>query len=94
MVRLMNPKLKSDTPPKVGEPPLYFNTRTVSRFMNACYGLHAAAEAQRHVVAYAQAGRQELAEIWKRVLAHLCGIEIRDDARRTVRKTRKLKVRI
>ena len=93
MFRLMNPKLLSDTPPKVGDPPLYFNTFTISRFMRACYGKDAAAQAQRHVIAYALSGRHELAEIWKRVLAHLCGIEIREDGRRVLRKQRNLKVR-
>ena len=89
----MNPKLRSDTPPKVGEPPLYFNTFSISRFMRTCYGKDAATEAQRHVEGYMRAGRHELAEIWKRVLAHLCGIEVREDARRILRKAKSLKVR-
>ncbi len=93
MFRLMNPKASSGTPPKVGARPLYFNTAVVARFMRTYYGVDAAAEAQRHVAAYLNAGEGELAEIWKRVLAHLCGIEIKEDSRRTVRVAKPLTVR-
>lgn len=76
-----------------GDRGLFFNTATLSRFMQACYGTDAAREAQRHVYEYSQAEDRDLVEIWKRVVAHLHGIEIKEDHRRIVRVAKFLKVR-
>ena len=70
--------------------PLYFNTVTLSRFMSACHGAGAAAEAQRRVAAYTAKKEPEIAEIWKRVVAHLTGVEIKEDQRRILKVNRPL----
>jgi hypothetical protein len=72
------------------EEALYFNTVTLSRFMRACYGADAAREAQRHVDAYLTAKQPDIAEIWRRVVAHISGIELKDDPRRIVKSSRPL----
>ena len=60
---------------------LYFNTITLSRFMRACYGPEAAKEAQRHFQQYTSIKQPDIAEIWKRVVAHINGIELKDPQR-------------
>jgi hypothetical protein len=70
------------------EEALYFNTVTLSRFMRACYGADAAREAQRHVDAYLTAKQPDIADIWRRVVAHISGVELKDDPRRIVKSTR------
>jgi phosphoenolpyruvate-protein kinase (PTS system EI component) len=70
------------------EEALYFNTVTLSRFMRASYGRDAAKEAQRHVDAYMAAKQPDIADIWRRVVAHISGIELKDDPRRLVKSTR------
>jgi hypothetical protein len=67
---------------------LFFNTATLSRFMRANFGPNAVAEAQRHVTTYAAAKDKELVEIWTRVVAHLCGVELKEDKRRTLKSLR------
>ncbi len=64
---------------------LYFNTATLARFMRATHGAAAAREAQRHVLAYEQIKDTELAGIWKRVVAHITGVELVEDPRRVVK---------
>ena len=64
---------------------LYFNTATLARFMRANYGDAAAAVAQRHVLNYEQIKETELAGIWKRVVAHINGVELVDDPRRVLK---------
>lgn len=64
---------------------LYFNTATLARFMRANYGDDAAAVARRHVLSYEQIKETELAGIWKRVVAHLTGVELVDDPRRVLK---------
>jgi hypothetical protein len=61
---------------------LYFNTVTLARFMRACYGDDAAKQAERHVQAYMEIKEQEIAGIWKRVVAHLRGVQEIEDQRR------------
>ncbi len=72
------------------EEALYFNTVTLSRFMRASYGADAAKEAQRHVDAYVTAKQPDIADIWRRVVAHISGIELKDDPRRIVKAARPL----
>jgi len=72
---------------------LYFNTVTLSRFMKACYGADAAKEAKRHIDVYREAGDTELTDIWKRVHAHIVGIEIKEDVRRTLKFAKPLQVK-
>lgn len=72
------------------EEALYFNTVTLSRFMRACYGADAAREAQRHVDAYLTAKQPDIADIWRRVVAHINGVELKDDPRRIVKTSRSL----
>jgi hypothetical protein len=74
------------------EQALYFNTMTLSRFMRACYGADAAKEAQRHVTAYTETNEPEIAEIWKRVVAHILGVEIKEDPRRVVKANKPLRL--
>ena len=64
---------------------LYFNTATLARFMRANYGDDAAAVAQRHVLSYEQIKETELAGIWKRVVAHILGVELVEDPRRVLK---------
>lgn len=54
---------------------LYFNTATLARFMRANYGADAAKEAKRHVAMYMEINEPEIANIGKRVMAHITGIE-------------------
>lgn len=63
------------------EETLHFNTITLSRFMRANYGDQAAREAQRHVQVYTKTGQFELASIWKRVLVHITGSELKEPSR-------------
>ena len=72
------PSPASDSPK---EETLRFNAITLSRFMRANYGDQAAREAHRHIQAYTKTGQFELAAIWKRVLAHINGGELKDPAR-------------
>jgi len=72
---------------------LFFNTATLARFMRASYGSDAPSEAQRRVTAYTKITDFEVAEIWKRVLAHLHGVEIKEDTRRVLKAAKSLKVR-
>lgn len=72
------------------EEALYFNTATLSRFMRACYGRDAARETQRRVDMYVSAKQPDIADIWRRVLAHISGIELKDDPRRIVKSARPL----
>ncbi len=69
---------------------LYFNTATLARFMRANYGADAAKEAQRHVLVYEQIKEPELVGIWKRVVAHIMGVEIVEDPRRVVKAAKPL----
>ena len=64
---------------------LYFNTATLARFMRATHGPDAAKQAQRHVLAYEQIKDTELAGIWKRVVAHITGVELVEDPRRVLK---------
>lgn len=64
---------------------LYFNTAMLARFVRANYGAEAAAVAQRHVLTYEQINETELAGIWKRVVAHILGVELIDDPRRRLK---------
>lgn len=80
----------SNAPSHQKEEALYFNTVTLSRFMRACYGADAAREAQRHVDAYLTAKQPDIADIWRRVVAHLSGVELKDDPRRIVKSARPL----
>ena len=64
---------------------LYFNTATLARFMRATHGADAAKQAQRHVLAYEQIKDTELAGIWKRVVAHITGVELVEDPRRVLK---------
>ena len=89
-----------NTKPPTNSPPsqhrkqrLFFSTTTLSRFMRVCYGKDAPQEVQRRIAAYIQKADFELAEIWKRVLAHLHGVEIKEDARRIVKAPKPFKVR-
>ncbi len=72
---------------------LYFNTATLSRFMKACYGADAMQQAQRHVKSYMEIKEPEIAAIWKRVVAHLQGVEIKEDPRRIVKPPKPLSVK-
>jgi len=72
------------------EEALYFNTVTLSRFMRACYGADAARETQRRVDMYVSAKQPDIAEIWRRVVAHISGVELKDDPRRIVKSVRPL----
>lgn len=62
------------------EETLRFNAITLSRFMRANYGDEAAREAQRHIQVYTKTGQFELAAIWKRVLVHITGCELKEPA--------------
>lgn len=64
---------------------LYFNAAKLARFMRANYGDNAAAVAQCHVLSYEQIKETQLAGIWKRVVAHLLGVELVDDPRRVLK---------
>lgn len=67
---------------------LYFNTAVLARFVRANYGDDAAKEAQRHILLYERIKDAELAGIWRRVLAHITGIELVEDPRRVVKNTK------
>jgi len=71
---------------------LFFSTTTLSRFMRVCYGKDAPKEVQRRIAAYIQKAEFEIADIWKRVLAHLHGVEIKEDTRRIVKAPKPFKV--
>lgn len=73
---------------------LCYNTVTLSRFMRACYGADAAKEADRHVESYLAIKEHEIAGIWKRVVAHIRGIEIVDDQRRIVKPSKPPNVKV
>lgn len=64
---------------------LYFNTAVLARFVRANYGDDAAKEAQRHVLLYESIKDAELAGIWRRVLAHITGVELVEDPRRVLK---------
>jgi hypothetical protein len=64
---------------------LYFNTAKLARFMRANYGDQAIKEAQRHVAMYMEIKEPEIANIWKRVVAHLTGVQEVEDARRRLK---------
>jgi hypothetical protein len=64
---------------------LYFNTAVLARFLRANYGDDAVKEAQRHVLLYERIKDAELAGIWRRVLAHVTGVELVEDQRRIVK---------
>ncbi len=64
---------------------LYFNTAVLARFVRANYGDDAAKEAQRHILLYERIKDAELAGIWRRVLAHITGIEVVEDPRRVLK---------
>jgi len=68
---------------------LYFNTAVLARFVRANYGDDALKEAQRHVALYERIKDAELAGIWRRVLAHLSGIEIVEDSRRVLKASKR-----
>ena len=53
--------------------------------MRANYGDDAAKEAQRHILLYERIKDAELAGIWRRVLAHITGIEVVEDPRRVLK---------
>ena len=73
---------------------LYFNTVTLARFMRACYGKDAAQQAERHVHAYMEIREQEIAGIWKRVVAHIRGVQEIEDQRRIVKVAKPVSVKI
>ena len=72
---------------------LYFNTATLARFMRACYGADAAEQAERHVNAYMEIKEQEIAGIWKRVVAHIRGVQEVEDQRRIVKVAKPVSVK-
>ncbi len=67
------------------EEALYFNTVTLSRFMRANYGDESVRVTRERIAAYTRGGHPDIAEIWERVLAHLTGIEIKEDHRRRLK---------
>ena len=67
------------------EEALYFNTVTLSRFMRANYGDEAIKVTRERIAAYTRGGHPDIAEIWQRVLAHLTGIELKEDHRRRLK---------
>ena len=73
---------------------LYFNTATLAKFMRACYGKDAAIQAERHVNAYMEIKEQEIAGIWKRVVAHIRGVQEGEDHRRIVKVTKPVNVKV
>ncbi|MBY0509965.1 MAG: hypothetical protein K2P94_07405 [Rhodospirillaceae bacterium] len=88
MTQQKDEKISSAPQSSQKEEALYFNTVTLSRFMRACYGAEAAKEAQRHVDAYLTAKQPDIADIWRRVVAHIRGVELKDDPRRVVKSAR------
>jgi len=67
------------------EEALYFNTVTLSRFMRANYGDESVRVTRERIAAYTRGGHPDIAEIWQRVLAHLTGIELKEDQRRLLK---------
>ncbi len=67
------------------EEALYFNTVTLSRFMRANYGDEAVQVTRERIEAYTRGGHPDIAEIWQRVLAHITGIELKEDHRRRLK---------
>ena len=67
------------------EEALYFNTVTLSRFMRANYGDEAIRVCRERIAAYLRGGHPDIAEIWQRVLAHLTGVETKEDHRRRLK---------
>ncbi len=67
------------------EEALYFNTVTLSRFMRANYGDESVKVTRERIEAYTRGGHPDIAEIWQRVLAHLTGIELKEDHRRRLK---------
>lgn len=77
----------------IKKPRLFFNTATLSRFMRACYGADAPKAVQLRIAALIRIAEFEIAEIWKRVLAHLHGFETKEDARRIVKAPKPFKLK-
>ena len=62
--------------------------------MRACYGKDAAVQAERHVNAYMEIKEQEIAGIWKRVVAHIRGVQEIEDQRRIVMAPKPVTVKV
>jgi hypothetical protein len=85
---------ESDSPSqqteKVGR---YLTVGILARFMRITYGKQAIIETERRIAAYANAGKFDLAEVWRRVLVQLTGYDPTAETRRIFRARRPLKVR-
>ena len=53
--------------------------------MRANYGDEAVTVTRERIEAYARGGHPDIAEIWQRVLAHITGIELKEDHRRRLK---------
>jgi hypothetical protein len=81
------------SPRKTKSPVRFFSIGILSRFMRVTYGADALQEVERRVSTYMAATNFEVAGIWMRVLRHLRGVYVNEDARRVVKAKRTLKVK-